>query len=112
MGILEAGTRFAFVKLSHEIAHIGGHVHTSQYYKLADGTGWTINSDVGGFSVRVISSAPTRVSSTSQPTVCLGFEPNGLAEATDDRCVRAGPSPADKHVCSINRGEYFNFTKV
>ena len=128
-GILEAGTRFAFVKVAHEAAHIGGKVHPSQYYKLADGTGWAINNDVGGFSVRVISSALTRASSTPQPPVCLGFEPNGtsvvepgeegaaelksgVAEATDDLCVRADPSPAGKYVCSINCGEYFDFTKV
>ena len=49
MGILEAGTRFAFVKAPHKTAHIGGNVRTLQYYKLADGTGWAINNDVGFF---------------------------------------------------------------
>ena len=36
----------------------------------------------------------------------------GVAEATDDLCLRAGPSLADKYVSSINNGEYFDFTGV
>ena len=36
----------------------------------------------------------------------------GVAEATENIYVRAGPSPADEYVCSIAYGEYFKFTRV
>ena len=73
-----------------------------KYFQLLDGRGWAEDS------VRVISyprtgaSAPTRISSTSQPPVCSGFEPSGasVAEPGEEGDAPAwvrllGPAPSD-----------------